>query len=153
VPPLDIDWCIFAQLLGWEICDRDIALPDGIYIELQEWPVPPIPDPGPLRMVGDPVKLDFMNAKSGAPITQFDTNYSIEIGYSDAQLANAGVEDEGTLQLFFVNGNNQWTPAGTSTVNAGQNLVKTELNHASVFALFGESEQGNRIFLPTVNRR
>ena len=115
--------------------------------------MPPIPDPGPLRMVGNPVKLDFRNAKTGAPLTQFDKNYSIEIGYADADLANAGVKDEGTLQLFFVNGNNQWAPAGKSTVNGGQNLVKTELNHASVFALFGESNWRNRIFLPSVNHR
>ena len=153
MPPLDIDWCIIAQALGWKICDREIALPDGIYIELQEWPVPPIPDPGPLRMVGNPAKLEFHNAKTGALITQFDTNYSIEIAYTDAGLATAGVKDEGTLQLFFVNENNQWASAGKGTVNAGQNLVKTELNHASVFALFGESELGNRVFLPSVNQR
>jgi hypothetical protein len=141
VPPF-IDWCLVAKWLGWELCGPSVIVPgNGFYIELQEWPVPPILDPGPLRLVGKVFNMQLSDGATGAPITTFAANYKMTLRYTNAELAEAGVVDESTLQLFYVDEtSNRWLPAVQQpAIDTQYNKLSAELNHATVFALFAES--------------
>lgn len=45
-----------------------------------------------------------------------------------------------------------WVPLA-STVDGGQSMVRAEVNHLSVFALFGEAAPAQRLHLPVVVKR
>jgi hypothetical protein len=152
VPPLDINWCIIARVLGLEVCGPPILVPNGgIVIELEEWPRPPIPDPGPLRQIGEAFRLEFADGATGLPMTTFEQPYQIIARYTDADLAAAGVQDEGTIGLYYVN-NDQWIPAGSDALTPEYNKLTSEVGHASVFALFGVSNKPKEIFFPLIQR-
>ena len=100
VPPWFGDWCILAHALGVDVCGpSDLIVPGGLIIELQEWPVPPIPvplpDPPPLRKVGIAFELTFRDARSGEAIQELPNTFEIRMSYTDRQLADIfKVQDE-----------------------------------------------------------
>lgn len=114
---------------------------------------PPQPDPNPLRHINT-FKLDFTNIDTGIAVSQMLSDYEIRTSYSDAQIAAAGITDERTLSLYYLNAG-QWVPAGSDTVDVINKQVITRLNHASIFALMGKSSSNSmsyRIYLPYANR-
>jgi len=152
VPPrLDKElWCLLAKALGLEVCGRqDSVLPNGLNIELQEVPRNPIPDPGPLRFVKG-FELTISDAVTGRAVSTLPGDYQITLSYSDAELAAAGIRDEGSLGLYYLE-KGVWQPAGVDTLDPQLNKLVTTLNHASIFALRGEAA-GTTLYLPVVRR-
>jgi hypothetical protein len=137
VPPWLGDWCILAHALGLDVCGpSDLIAPGGLIIELQEWPVPPtpLPDPPPLRKVGNAFELRFRDARSGETIQEFQNPFEIRMSYTDRQLAAAGIVDERRLRLHSMS-NAQWRPAGSDVVDSVNNQIVTTLRQAGIFAL------------------
>jgi hypothetical protein len=136
VPPF-LEWCILAQALGLEVCGPSVLIPEGgIIVDLQEWPVPPIPDPGPLRRVGTAFELTLLDARTGQPIHELQSSYEIRISYIDRQLAAAGIADERSLELYHAK-DGRWIPAGRGVLDMEGNQMVTRVGHGGVFALFG----------------
>ncbi len=134
-----VDWCLRVVMLGTEICGPpSIVPPGGLNLELQEWPVPPIPDPGPLKTVGTAFEITMIDAASGRQLTTFRDSYEIRRSYTDNQLTAAGIADESSLGLYYIAGS-EWSLAGTDTLDAPSNQIVTSLNHTSIFGLMGTS--------------
>lgn len=132
------EWCLQVALPGVEICgpSRVVPEPEGMDVELQEWPVPPIPLPGPLHTVGTAFELRMIDAATGQQLTMLPDTYEIRLSYTDSQLADAGIVDESSLGLYYIQGS-EWALAGRDALDAPSNQIVTTLNHASIFALVG----------------
>jgi hypothetical protein len=133
-----LDWCAIAKAFGLAVCGP--ALRHDIYIELQEWPVPPIRDPGPLREIVTAFQLNIYNARTGEQLHRLPATYEIRLRYTDRQLAATGVERESSLGLFYLTGE-RWLPAGRDALDVANNTLVTSLNHATIFALIGDSRK------------
>ena len=71
----------------------------------------------------------------GRPVTQFDKEYTLEVHYTDEELVAAGVENEESLQLAFLNeATGVWEPIPT-VVDAENNIAIGRLDHFTEFAL------------------
>jgi hypothetical protein len=98
-----------------------------------------------------PVRAFTLNASdaTGNPITQFARPLTLVVTYSDADLAERGIDEE-TINLAFWNGN-EWesllpcTPCGVDRIN---NRITVVIDHFSQFAVTGSV----RLFLPGVER-
>ncbi len=127
---------------------------EGLVVELQEEPRLPIPDPGPLRIIREKLfELRLFDASNATELTELPASYELRIQYSDEQLAAAGIGDENTLQLFYLDGQ-EWKAAGVDQINTQMNEIITTLNHASVFALGASNSTTTTtsVFLPLVIR-
>lgn len=121
--------------------------PEGLVIELQEDPQPPIPDPGPLHIINDIVfELQLFNAADGSPIAELPASYELRLKYSDEQLSAAGITDESSLRLYTLK-DQQWQTTGMPQIDAAQNEIVVTLDHTSIFAL-GAGD--NKFFLPII---
>jgi hypothetical protein len=139
IAPGSIDWCILAHALGLEICGPSDPIFSGdVIIDLQEWPEPPIPDPGPLRRIGRAFQLTMRNARTREPIGKLQNSYEIRMCYTDRQLGDARIADRRSLRLHYAEGD-RWIPAGENRVDLEGNQVVTRLTRAGTFALFGRS--------------
>jgi hypothetical protein len=98
-----------------------------------------------------PLRAFLLEAVNGAgqALTQFNPPLTLVVTYTDAQLAERGI-DEATINVMFWDGA-AWSPvlpcAGCS-VDRVNNRVTAQLGHFSEFAVTGQS----RIFLPAVQR-
>jgi hypothetical protein len=97
-------------------------------------PPTPLPDPPPLRKVGNAFELRFRDARSGETIQEFQNPFEIRMSYTDRQLAAAGIVDERRLRLHSMS-NAQWRPAGSDVVDSVNNQIVTTLRQAGIFAL------------------
>ncbi|MEZ4681233.1 MAG: C25 family cysteine peptidase [Caldilineaceae bacterium] len=95
--------------------------------------------------------------EDGEVVDTFDTAYSMELHYTDEELAAAGL-DESSLQCSWRDeATGEWQPV-ESTVDPVNNIVTCQVDHFTEFALRGETtavEQpvmDNFIFLPVVVR-
>lgn len=94
---------------------------------------------------------------NGEVVDTFDAAYSMELHYTDEELAAAGL-DEASLQCTWLDETTgEWQPV-PSTVDAVNNIVTCQVDHFTEFALSGvaaEVEQPpleNRVFLPVVTK-
>ncbi|MCX6050326.1 MAG: hypothetical protein NT075_34960 [Chloroflexi bacterium] len=97
---------------------------------------------------------------TGQAVTQFAKPYTLQVPYTDAQLAAVGITDPAKLNVGFWKGD-VWTPllpcAGCS-IDTTNKLITIVADHFTDFALVGQvgkpSEQpsGQQIFLPLVKR-
>jgi hypothetical protein len=128
---------------------------DGLVVELQEVPRLPIPDPGPLKLVDTRLfDLTLFDAASGNELAELPTSYELRLQYSDEQIVAAGITDETTLRLFYLDGQ-QWMPAGVDRVDTERNEMISTVHHAGVFALGASSSnatENHTLFLPMINR-
>ena len=106
---------------------------------------------------------------NGQPITQFAKPYTLQVPYTDAQLAAAGITDPAQLNLAFWNGN-AWVamlPCAGCSVDTANKLITVVADHFTDFALIGKvtntnpgedpgenpgETPANQIFLPLVVR-
>lgn len=93
----------------------------------------------------------------GEVVDTFDAAYSMELHYTDEELAAAGL-DEASLQCTWLDeATGEWQPV-PSTVDGVNNIVTCQVDHFTEFALSGETalvEQPvleNQIFLPVVTK-
>jgi hypothetical protein len=118
-------------------------MPDyHLYVELQQWPVPPIHDPGPLREIVSAFQLNIYNARTGEQLHLMPVTYEIRLHYTAAQLVAAGIERESSLGLFYLEGD-RWRPAGRDVLDIANKTLVTSLNHATIFAMIGESRRAD----------
>jgi hypothetical protein len=94
---------------------------------------------------------------NGEVVDTFDAAYSMELHYTDEELAAAGL-DESSLQCTWLDETTgEWQPV-PSTVDTANNIVTCQVDHFTEFALRGEAalvEQPvleNVIFLPVVTK-
>jgi hypothetical protein len=139
-----------ARVAVLEICRPSDSTIDRIRVDVAFVPRPPIPDPTGWRIVGQAFELQLANADTGQPIEILTSGYQIHVSFSDAQLAASSVRDASRLGLYYAQGA-QWTPAGADTIDLRNSQVRTQLNHASLFALMGPSD-GYQVYLPLVDR-
>ncbi len=133
--------------------------PDGLVIELQEVPQPPIPDPGPLHIfVESMLEIHLFDAGSGDELERLAGLYEIELSYTDQQLAEAGINNEETLMLYAYNGS-QWEPVEDTQVDTASNQLLASLDETGLLALGGTIEDDteppqpdNYIYLPLIKR-
>lgn len=106
---------------------------------------------------------------NGQLITQFAKPYTLQVPYTDAQLAAAGITDPVQLNLAFWNGN-AWVamlPCAGCSVDTANKLITVVADHFTDFALIGKvtntnpgedpgenpgETPANQIFLPLVVR-
>lgn len=86
-------------------------------------------------------------------VTSFDNAYVMTLGYSDDEMASAGI-DEATLHCEYLDAAGEWQRI-ESQVDAEGNRVRCTADHLTEFALVG-SVQGadaqQQIFLPVITR-
>ncbi len=93
----------------------------------------------------------------GEVVDTFDAAYSMELHYTDEELAAAGL-DESSLQCSWLDNTTGEWQAVPSTVDTENNIVTCQVDHFTEFALRGEAalvEQpvmDNVVFLPVVVR-
>jgi hypothetical protein len=89
---------------------------------------------------------------NGNPVTNFNSAFTMEIHYSDADWINAGIGAESTLNLAFWDVNtSQWTellPCDGCALDIMNNAMTIVLDHLTEFALLGEARY--KIYIPLV---
>ena len=90
----------------------------------------------------------------GNTINQFEANYSLEVNYTDADLAKLGIV-ENTLKLYFFDeATGQWILIGT-TLDTPNNKATGALDHFTEFALLGDpiaQPTARSLFLPLIQK-
>ena len=88
-------------------------------------------------------------------IHQLDDNYTLEVAYTDADLARLGII-ENTLKLYvFDEATGQWLLMPT-TLDATNNKAMGTLDHFTDFALLGEpilQPTSRSLFLPLIQKQ
>ncbi len=99
--------------------------------------------------------LDAADA-NGTVVNHFAQAYTMNLNYTDEELAQSGVDEQSLRCVYLDETTNQWQPV-TSTVDAANNTVTCQADHFTEFALVAGqvSSTGNgqsSIYLPLVQR-
>ena len=90
----------------------------------------------------------------GDGINQFEANYTLEVSYTDADLAKLGLV-ESTLKLYFYDeATDQWVLVAT-TLDTPNNKAMGALDHFTEFALLGDpvvQPTARSLFLPLIQK-
>jgi len=90
------------------------------------------PPPGMWKLLGNYVQITVSNETVAV-------NATIRIHYTDAQVAEAGL-DESTLTIHYWNATlGEWVAVEPSYVNTEENYVWANINHFSIFTLMGQT--------------
>lgn len=87
---------------------------------------------------------------SGNDVTSFQQPLVITINYSEADLQNAGITDELSLNLYYWD-DEQWVailPCAGCQIDTVQNTITVTVDHLTLFAV----RKANRLLLPLVVR-
>lgn len=87
---------------------------------------------------------------SGNDVTSFQQPLVITINYNEADLQNAGITDEQSLNLYYWNGK-QWVailPCVGCQIDTVQNTITVTVDHLTLFAV----RKAHRLLLPLVVR-
>jgi thermitase len=110
------------------------------------------PNASPSNPVGD---LIFANMAcvleatdgEGDPVTQFDLPYTLTLLYEDSDWQTAGIDGEGSLNLYYWNGS-QWEailPCSGCSRDTVNNVLVAVLDHFSDFGLMGQGGSPTRV--------
>ena len=95
-------------------------------------------------------------ADDGTPLTSFSEPYTVTVTYEDNQWQDAGIVDEATITLVYYDEEDAtWVdthPCGGCLLDTDANLLVTLLDHATEFAVVGQSATDSWIFLPVTVR-
>lgn len=84
----------------------------------------------------------------GNAISQFQQPLVITVGYSEADLQNAGITDEQSLNLYYWD-ETQWVatlPCAGCLIDTEQNTITVVVDHLTLFAV----RKANRVLLPLI---
>jgi hypothetical protein len=90
---------------------------------------------------------------NGEVIRFFDTAYTMELRYTDEELAEAGLDESSLHCAWLDETENVWKQV-ESSVDTENNIVTCQVDHFTQFAMSGETApaDGNQIFLPLLTR-
>ncbi|MCB8990519.1 MAG: DUF11 domain-containing protein [Ardenticatenaceae bacterium] len=92
----------------------------------------------------------------GTPLTNFTEPYTVTVNYEDNDWQSAGIVDEATLTLvYWDEGEATWQdthPCSGCVLDTADNQLITLLDHATEFAVVGQTASGETVFLPVVIR-
>ena len=148
-----IDWGRFASTDGQVKVDLPAtdahAGVDLLYTAVQT-PTHSLP---PGKRVLRLFRLIAQNSQ-GDGINQFEANYTLEVSYTDADLAKLGLV-ESTLKLYFYDeATDQWVLVAT-TLDTPNNKAMGALDHFTEFALLGDpvvQPTARSLFLPLIQK-
>lgn len=95
--------------------------------------------------------------QDGEVVDTFDAAYSMELHYTDEELAAAGLDESSLRCTWLDETTGEWQPV-ESAVNIEQNIVTCQIDHFTEFALRGEAAEVEQpvldqvIFVPFVSR-
>ncbi|MEZ4645097.1 MAG: hypothetical protein R3E31_20580 [Chloroflexota bacterium] len=165
-----------AHTLGsgyWEATVPILRMPGGSSINWQEIdlsfpPLPPgstiwlIPQVGAVHNLDENLAAMDINFhvevydELGTPMTSFTEPYTVTINYEDLAWQAAGIEDEATITLVYRDdAEAPWQnahPCAGCGLDTQNNQLVTLLNHATEFAVVGQTVSGESVFLPIVRR-
>ncbi|MCA9974455.1 MAG: DUF11 domain-containing protein [Anaerolineales bacterium] len=165
-----------AHTLGsgyWEATVPILRMPGGSSINWQEIdlsfpPLPPgstvwlIPQVGTVHNLDENLAAMDINFhvevydELGTPMTSFTEPYTVTINYEDLAWQAAGIEDEATITLVYRDdAEAPWQnahPCAGCGLDTQNNQLVTLLNHATEFAVVGQTVSGESVFLPIVRR-
>ena len=94
--------------------------------------------------------------EDGEVVDTFDAAYSMELHYTDEELAAAGLDESSLRCTWLDETTSEWQPVA-STVDTVNNIVTCQIDHFTEFALSGDKsvgeppvEMNNHVFLPIV---
>lgn len=102
----------------------------------------------PLLVELDGFHLEAVNAEADM-VTQFAGAFTVEVSYSDAELAAAGVPETGLQLAYLDRATESWIPIAT-LVTLEDNIASAQLQHLTEFALGGTTQQ--TLYLPLITR-
>lgn len=105
-------------------------------------PTATIPDKDESKLATDyGYDISFTDNNDGSKITDFKDNITIEMKYTDDLLKTNSITDEKECTIAYLDeSTDTWRELETSTVNATENTVTAQVNHATKFAIVATAD-------------